>query len=219
MGRYAIPIDEKLLDYVVAHSSPADAVMQDLSRETETSFPDLITMQIGPEQCAFMTVLTEIVGVRHAVEIGTFTGMSSIAIVRGMQPDGTLICMDSSDEFTAVARKYWERAGLEDRIELRLGDAREQVGDLPAEPYLDLAFVDADKSGYSAYWDALVPRMRTGGVILVDNTLYSGEVADSDVNDATITAIREFNAHAAADERVDLAITTIGDGLTVARKH
>lgn len=176
-------------------------------------------MQIGPEQCAFMTVLTELVGVRHAVEIGTFTGMSSIAIARGMKPDGTLICMDTSDEFTAVARKYWERAGLNDRIELQLGDARDLLASLADEPYLDLVFIDADKVGYSAYWDALVPRMRTGGVVLVDNTLYSGEVADSDVNNATITAIREFNAHAAADERVDLAITTIGDGLTVARKR
>lgn len=219
MGRYAIPIDEKLIDYMVANSSPPDDVMQDLSRETASAFPDLITMQIGLEQCAFMTVLTKIVGVRHAVEIGTFTGMSSIAIARGMQPDGTLICMDSSDEFTAMARKYWQRAGLDDRIELRLGDAHALVADLPDEPYLDLAFIDADKSGYVAYWDALVPRMRSGGVVLVDNTLYSGRVADSDDSDKTIVAIREFNAHAAADERVDLAIATIGDGLTVARKR
>lgn len=219
MGRYAIPIDEKLLDYIVAHSSPLDDLMHDLARETEASFPDLITMQIGPEQCAFMTVLTKIVGVRHAVEIGTFTGMSSFAIARGMLPDGELICMDTSDEFTAVARKYWERAGLSERIELQLGDARDLLNDLPAEPYLDLVFIDADKDGYPAYWNALVPRMRSGGVILVDNTLYSGDVADSDVTNATITAIRQFNAHAAADERVDLAVTPIGDGLTMARKR
>lgn len=219
MGRYAIPIDEKLLDYIVAHSSPLDDLMHDLARETETSFPDLITMQIGPEQCAFMTVLTKIVGVRHAVEIGTFTGMSSFAIARGMLPDGELICMDTSDEFTAVARKYWEQAGLSERIELQLGDARDLLNDLPAEPYLDLVFIDADKDGYPAYWNALVPRMRSGGVILVDNTLYSGDVADSDVTNATIAAIRQFNAHAAADERVDLAVTPIGDGLTMARKR
>jgi caffeoyl-CoA O-methyltransferase len=219
MGRYAVPIGEKLLDYIVAHSIPPDNAMDDLASETESAFPHLITMQIGPEQCAFMTLLTQIVGVRHAVEIGTFTGMSSIAIARGLLPGGKLTCMDTSEEFTAVARKYWERAGLGDRIDLQLGDAHDLVNDLPAEPYLDLAFIDADKNGYVAYWDALVPRMRGGGVILVDNTLYSGEVADSEVTDATIVAIRAFNARAVADERVDLAIAPIGDGLTIARKR
>lgn len=219
MSRYAVPIGEDLLGYIVAHSSPPDDVMHDLARETEEAFPNLIAMQIGPEQCAFMTLLTQIVGVRHAVEIGTFTGMSSIAIARGLLPDGRLICMDSSDEFTSVARKYWERAGLDDRIELRLGDARDLLDELPAEPYLDLAFIDADKGGYAPYWDALVPRMRSGGVILVDNTLFSGEVADADTADPTIVTIREFNSHAAADERVDLAIAPIGDGLTIARKR
>lgn len=219
MSRYAVPIGEQLLDYIVAHSSPPDDVMQDLAQETEEAFPNLITMQIGPEQCAFMTLLAQIVGVRHAVEIGTFTGMSSIAIARGMLPDGRLICMDTSDEFTAVARKYWERAGMDERIELRLGDAHDLLDELPAEPYLDLAFIDADKGGYVAYWDALVPRMRSGGVILVDNTLFSGEVADADTTDPTIVTIREFNSHAAADQRVDLAIAPIGDGLTIARKR
>jgi len=219
MGRYAIPIDDKLLDYLVANGSPPDDVMLDLAAETRTSFPDLITMQIGPEQCAFMTILTKIIGVRHAVEVGTFTGMSSIAIARGMMPDGKLICLDVSDEFTATARRYWERAGLGDWIELRLGDARESLDQLPDEPYLDLSFIDADKGGYQAYWDALVPRMRVGGVILVDNTLFSGQVADPADTDANVEAIRQFNTYAAADERVDLVIAPIGDGLTIARKR
>jgi caffeoyl-CoA O-methyltransferase len=193
--------------------------MLDLAAETRSSFPDLITMQIGPEQCAFMTILAKIIGVKHAVEVGTFTGMSSIAIARGMLPDGKLICMDVSDEFTSVAQRYWQRAGLRDSIELRLGDARELLGALPDEPYLDLAFIDADKVGYRAYWDAIVPRLRSGGVALVDNTLYSGRVADLDDTDETVEAIRQFNAYAAADERVELVIAPIGDGLTIARKR
>lgn len=219
MARASITMDERLHEYLIANGSTPDEVMSDLITETYAALPDRAGMQIGPEQAAFTTMLTRLIGVRNAVEVGTFTGMSSLAIARGMPEDGKLICFDVSEEFTAIARRYWKRAGVADRIELRIGDARENLGGLPTDPHLDLAFIDADKPGYLAYWEALVPRMRPGGVIAVDNVLWHGTVADPDADpNPNLTAIKEFNAHAAADKRVDLVMLPIGDGLTLARK-
>jgi caffeoyl-CoA O-methyltransferase len=154
--------------------------------------------------------------VRSAVEVGTFTGLSSIAIARGLPADGRLICCDVSAEFTAVAERYWARAGLADRIELRLGPAADTLAALPAEPWLDLAFIDADKTGYPTYWELLVPRMRPGGLIVVDNVLRHGQVIAP--VDAEAHAIVAFNQQVLADPRTDAVMIPVADGLTLARR-
>ena len=171
-------------------------------------------MQISPEQHLFMTMLTTLVGARDAVEIGTFTGSSSLAIARGLPDDGTLLCCDVSDEWTAMARRYWAAAGVDTKITLTIGPAADTLAALPPTAEFDLAFIDADKPGYLTYYEHLVPRLRAGGVILVDNVLWSGTVIDPAVTDADTEAIRAFNDHVAADDRVDCVMLAIGDGLT-----
>jgi caffeoyl-CoA O-methyltransferase len=212
-------ISRDLHDYVTRHSAPPDAVLASLAEETIASFPGQAQMQIGPEQGTFMTMLTRIVGARRAVEIGTFTGYSSICIARGLAEGGLLTCCDISEEWTSVARKYWQLAGLASRIELQLGPAAQTLARLPADEVFDLAFIDADKTGYVGYWDAVLPRIRPGGIVLVDNTLSQGRVIDADSQGRNVQGIRAFNDHAIADERVDLVLLPIGDGLTLARKR
>lgn len=217
MSYRPLPLTEDLHAYMVAHGTPPDEVTSDLIAETRTALPDSAEMQVAPEQAAFLRMLTQLIGVRHAVEVGTFTGLSSLSIARGLADGGRLTCFDISEEFTDVARRYWKRAGVDDRIELRIGPAADNLGALPAEPYLDLAFVDADKPGYPTYWDELVPRLRPGGVILVDNVLWSGRVVDpqSDTDHAVVA----FNDKVLADERVEVVMLPIADGLTMARRR
>jgi len=206
-----------LHEYLVGHSTPPDALLRDLISETAERFPDRAHLQIGPEQGTFMTVLADLMGARRVVEVGTFTGYSSICLARGMAADGTLICCDISEEWTSLARAYWQKAGLDGRIDLRLGPALDTLRALPAGASLDLAFIDADKTGYAGYWEEIVPRIRPGGVILVDNTLLHGRIFRSEP-DPDAAAIRQFNEHALADDRVALAMLPVGDGLTVARR-
>lgn len=205
-----------LHDYLVAHSTPLDEHRRALIDRT-SALGDVAAMQVAPEQALFLTLLTQVVGPRHAVEVGTFTGMSSLSIALGMSPDAKLVCFDVSDEWTSVARGAWEAAGVDDRIELIIGPALDGLRALPQTPSVDLAFIDADKPNYIAYWEELVPRMRPGGVILVDNVLWRGQVADDAVADENTVALRAFNDHAAADDRVDLVMLPISDGLTLAR--
>jgi caffeoyl-CoA O-methyltransferase len=212
-------LSPELHDYLVAHSGQPDNVLTDLAAETASSFPAAAGMQIGPEQGTFMTLLTQLSGARDALEIGTFTGYSSICIARGLAGGGRLICCDVSDEWTSVARRYWAAAGLANTIELRLGPAADTLAAMPHDQAFDLAFIDADKTGYVTYWDAVVPRIRPGGVILVDNTLSHGAVVDPTDTGASVQGIRDFNDHASADDRVELVLLPIGDGLTLARKH
>jgi caffeoyl-CoA O-methyltransferase len=207
-----------LYDYVVAHGTPPDRVQRDLIEETHSALPRAAGMQIGSDQGTFLTMLVKIIGVRAAVEVGTFTGYSSLAIARGLEPGGRLLCCDVSDEFTSIARRYWRLAGVDDRIELRLAPALETLQSLPATAHLDFAFIDADKGGYASYWAELVPRMRPGGVIAVDNTLWSGRVLDAAATGDT-GAIIAFNDLVRDDDRVEKVILTIGDGLTLARKR
>ena len=214
-----MPLTPELYDYVVAHSAPRDSVLSQLADETAAAFPADAGMQIGPEQGAFMTLLTQLTGVSRALEIGTFTGYSSICIARGLAPGGKLTCCDVSDEWTSVARRYWELAGLTDRIELRLRPALTTLRAMPPAETFDLAFIDADKTGYLGYWDEVVPRIRPGGAILVDNTLSHGRVTDKSDQSEAVQAIRDFNDRAVADERVCAVLLPIGDGLTLARKY
>lgn len=199
--------------YLMDHTSPVDDVQRDLIAETQ-GLGGISIMQISPEQGVFMTMLTRLVGARDAVEIGTFTGYSSLAIARGLPADGTLLCCDVSDEWTAMARRYWVRAGVTDKITLEIGPAADTLAALPRTEQFDLAFIDADKPGYIRYYEELVPRLRPGGVILVDNVLFGGGVVDPAVQDENTIGIRAFNDHARADDRVDTVMLAIGDGLT-----
>ncbi|MEV4202978.1 O-methyltransferase [Micromonospora globbae] len=217
MTTKSIPLTDELHAYLVAHGSPPDEIIRDLAEETRAVLPDRASMQIAPEQAAFLTFLTRLLGVRQAVEVGTFTGLSSLAIARGLADGGRLTCFDISEEYTGIARRYWERAGVDDRIELRIGPAGETLRELPHERYLDFAFIDADKTGYPIYWAELVPRMRPGGVIAVDNVLRGGRViAPQSADDRAIAA---FNDEVLADVRVDAVMLPIADGLTLARVH
>jgi caffeoyl-CoA O-methyltransferase len=212
-----LPLDEHLHAYLLAHGTPPDEVTADLISETRAALPDDAGMQVAPEQAAFLRMLTGLMGARRAVEVGTFTGLSSLSIARGMADDGRLICFDISAEFTDVARRYWQRAGVTDRIELRLGAAAERLRELPAEPHLDLVFIDADKESYQAYWDELVPRVRAGGLLVVDNVLWKGRVlAPAAESDRAIVA---FNDAVLADDRVEAVMLPIADGLTLARRR
>ncbi|PWU44904.1 SAM-dependent methyltransferase [Micromonospora globispora] len=212
-----LPLTPELHAYLVAHGSAPDEIVRELTEETRAALPDQASMQVAPEQASLLTFLARLLGARQAVEVGTFTGLSSLAIARGMADGGRLTCFDISEEYTSIARRYWIRAGVEDRIELRLGPASETLRELPRERYLDFAFIDADKVGYPVYWDELVPRMRPGGVIAVDNTLRGGRVlAPQNADDRAIAA---FNDEILADVRVDLVMLPVADGLTLARVH
>jgi caffeoyl-CoA O-methyltransferase len=205
--------------YLCAHSTPPDAILRELAHETAEWFPGERSLAIAPEQGTLMTILARLTGARSALEIGTFTGYSSICLARGLTDDGHLLCCDLSEEWTSVARKYWERAGLTDRIELRLGPALETVRSLPLDPQFDIAFIDAELTGYLRYWNEVVPRVRPGGAILVGNTFSHGRVIDAGNESELVQAVRDFNDHAAADDRVEVIMLPVGDGLTLARKR
>jgi caffeoyl-CoA O-methyltransferase len=217
VNRSSIAITPELHEYVLAHTAPTDDVQRSLIEETSKLGP-VSGMQIGPEQGTFMTMLTRLLGVTSAVEVGTFTGYSSLCIARGLAPGGRLICCDVSDEWTSIGRRHWEQAGVADRIDLRLGPAFHTLQALPEDHTIDLAFIDADKSSYLGYYEEVLKRLRTNGVVLVDNVLWSGRVLDpNDTSDDT-AAIRAFNDHLVADQRVEVVMLPIGDGLTLARK-
>ncbi|MBW2237242.1 MAG: class I SAM-dependent methyltransferase [Deltaproteobacteria bacterium] len=204
--------------YMIEHGSPPDAVQLELIEETRR-LGGVSLMQIAPEQGAFMTLLTRLLGARRAVEVGTFTGYSSLCIARGLSEEGTLITCDVSEEWTSIARRFWEKAGVADKIDLRLGPAVETLHALPQDEPLDLGFIDADKTGYADYYEAILERLRPGGVILVDNVLWFGNVVNPDADDDGTRAIRAFNDKVAADERVDRVMLAISDGLTIVRKR
>jgi caffeoyl-CoA O-methyltransferase len=204
--------------YLVAHGTPPDAVLQELASETRKVGP-LAMMQVAPEQGALLTLLTKLAGVRRAIEIGTFTGYSSLCIARGLAPGGKLLCCDVSEEWTGLAKRFWEKAGVADRIELVIAPAAETLRALPEREEWDLAFIDADKAGYATYYAEILKRLRPGGLILVDNVLWSGRVVDAAADDAQTQAIRAFNDLVAKDDRVEKVMLPVADGLTLIRKR
>jgi len=178
-------------------------------------------MQIGADQGALMALLIRLIGARRALEVGTFTGYSAMAVAEALPPDGRLVTCDVSEEWTAIARRYWRNAELDGKIELRLGDARATLAALRRESgdsSFDFAFIDADKSGYDHYYEACLQLVRSGGLLLIDNVLWSGKVADPEIRDQDTVAIRELNAKIAADPRVEACLLTVGDGVMLARK-
>jgi len=214
----SLPVTAELIDYAVAHGSwPVDEVLSDLRDET-LALGGAAGMQIGPDEGQLLTLLTRVVGARRAVEVGTFTGYSSLCIARGLADGGTLVCCDVSDEWTAIGRRAWQRAGLADRIDLRIAPALDTLRALPADEPIDLAFIDADKPGYVDYWRELVPRVRPGGLLLADNVLWSGTIADESDTEPNTLALRAFNDEVAADDRVEAVVLPAFDGLTIARR-
>jgi caffeoyl-CoA O-methyltransferase len=212
-------VTDEVRSYAVEHgTSQPDEVMRRLRAET-TALGDVAGMQIGEDQGQLLTMLTRLVGARRAVEVGTFTGYSSLCIARGLADGGSLLCCDVSQEWTSIARRAWSDAGLADRIELRLAPALDTLRALPQEADIDLVFIDADKPGYAAYWAELVPRVRPGGLLLVDNVLWSGRIADPEVSDTNTDALRRFNDLVATDDRVEVVVLTAFDGVTIARRR
>jgi caffeoyl-CoA O-methyltransferase len=219
MTRRSEQISLHLNAYLTAHSTPPDPVLRELATETAERYPNEVGLQVAPELGTLLTLLTRLARARTAIEVGTFTGYSSICLARGLADGGTLLCCDVSQEWTSVARKYWEKAGLADRIEFRLGSALDTIRALPEQEQFDVAFIDADKVSYPSYWSELVPRVRPGGVLMADNTFSHGRVLDAGNDNPSVIAVRAMNDLAAADDRVELVMLPIGDGLTVALRH
>ncbi len=204
--------------YLIEHGTPPDAIQRELMEATQ-QLGGISIMQIAPEQGTFMTLLARAIGAKRAVEIGTFTGYSSLCIARGLPDDGTLLCCDVSDEWTKVGRPFWEKAGVAHKIELKIGPAADTLRALPEQELFDLAFIDADKPGYATYYEEILKRLRTGGLILVDNVLWMGNVVNAEAQDPNTLAIRTFNDQVAADARVECVMLAISDGLTILRKR
>jgi caffeoyl-CoA O-methyltransferase len=219
MARRSLDLDDRLYDYLLKTGVRESELLKEL--RAETSKPSSAGMQIGPDQGAFMHLLAGVIGAKRALEIGTFTGYSSLCVASALPADGKLICCDVSEEFTSIARNYWRRAGLESKIELRLGPAVATLDALIAAkaPEFDFVFIDADKTNYSNYYERALQLVRTGGLIAIDNVLWGGDVADPANNDEDTVAIRALNEKVRTDERVTLAMIPLGDGLTLARKR
>jgi caffeoyl-CoA O-methyltransferase len=206
--------------YIGEHAAQPDDVQRRLIAATAERTGGASRMQIGSDQGALLELLVRLTGARRAVEVGTFTGYSALCIARALGPEGRLTCCDVSDEWTSIGRPFWQEAGVAERIDLRIAPAVETLRALPADEPVDLAFVDADKPGYVDYFEALVPLLRPNGLLLADNTLWSARVlqADADLDEQSI-AIKRFNDHVAADERVESYILPVGDGVTLIRKR
>jgi caffeoyl-CoA O-methyltransferase len=212
------PLTDELHDYMVEHGARQDDVLRSVQEET-AAMGDVSVMQIAPDQGAFMTLLCRSIGASEAIELGTFTGYSAICIARGLAPGGRLVACELSEEYAEVAARNIQAAGVADRVEIRIGPALVTVRALPERELFDFAFIDADKPGYPGYYEELLPRMRSGGLIVVDNVLQGGEVVSDEAEGDSVAAIRRLNDAITADERVDTAMVAIADGLLLARKR
>jgi predicted O-methyltransferase YrrM len=220
MTKRSIGLDEALHDYLLDVSLREPDLLAELRHET-AAMPQA-NMQIAPEQGQFMALLARLIGTRRYLEVGTFTGYSALAVMMALPEHAEATCLDISEEWTAIAERYWIRAGLNERMHLHLAPASETMARLLREGWrddYDFAFIDADKTGYVDYFEACLQLVRPGGLILVDNTLWDGRVADESAGDEDTNAIRTFNRHVAADERVDLSLLPLADGVTLLRKR
>ena len=220
MSSRTIQMTDRLYDYLLKVSLREPPLLADLRAET-AKLP-MAGMQISPEQGQFMALLAELIGARRAIEVGTFTGYSALCVAQALPPDGKLIACDISEEFTSVARRYWAKSGIADRIDLRLAPALDTLKSLLAgggAGSFDFAFIDADKTQYDAYYEAILKLLRPGGLVAIDNVLWSGAVADGRKRDADTVALRALNEKLKTDKRISLSMLPIGDGLTLARKR
>ena len=220
MSSSTLQLNEKVYDYLLGHSLRESAACQQLREETKSMKMGM--MQVSPEQGQFMSLLVELIDARKAVEVGTFTGYSALCVAQALPADGTLVCCDVSDEWTAVGKKYWEQAGVSDRISLRIGpaiDTLTAMRDAGEEGTFDFGFIDADKANYQFYYEHVLALLRTGGLLLIDNVLWGGSVANPDKTDEDTEAIRALNTFVHHDDRVSLSMLPVGDGLTLALKR
>ncbi|HVN43329.1 MAG TPA: class I SAM-dependent methyltransferase [Steroidobacteraceae bacterium] len=220
MSRRTIPLTDSLYEYLLGVSLREAPLLRELREETASLAE--ASLQIAPEQGQFMALLVRLIGARRCLEVGVFTGYSSLAVALVLPPEGRLLACDVSEPWTTVARRYWRAAGVEEKIDLRLAPALDTLDGLLADGEagrFDFAFIDADKPNYAGYYERALRLVRSGGLIAIDNTLWSGRVADAAVTDTSTRAIRALNEALRDDERVDMSLLPIGDGLTLARKR
>ena len=209
-------VDDALHDYVIAHTTPADPVRRSLTEAT-AALGSWARMQVADDQAALLSTLVRAIRPTLAVEVGTFTGSSSLAIARELPPDSRLLCCDVSDEWTAIARTHWAMAGVDDRIDLVIAPALQTLKEL-GDAVVDFAFIDADKTGYLAYYEELVSRLSPHGLLAIDNVLWAGKVLDPKADDDDTVALRALNDWIVADDRVEVVMLSVGDGLTLVRR-
>jgi caffeoyl-CoA O-methyltransferase len=210
-------LPEKISRYIHEHAVREPAILREL-RAATASLPNA-GMQIGADQGQFMALLVQAIGARNCLEVGTFTGYSGLAVALALPEDGRIVCCDLSEEWTAIGKPFWKKAGVERKIDLRIGPALRTLDEITKEKRIfDFVFIDADKTNYQNYYDACLPIVRRRGIIAVDNTLWSGWVVDRNHDDADTTALRKFNDKLHHDERVEIALLPLGDGLTLALK-
>jgi caffeoyl-CoA O-methyltransferase len=220
MGTKYVRLNNRLYNYIDrCRSDAADPLLQELRTETARLGEEISKCQISDEQGTFLSILVAATGVKSAIEVGTFTGYSSLCIARALPHGGRLICVDASKEWTDVARKYWKRAGLQDRIELRLGPAIPTLQHLEHGLTLDFAFIDAAKTEYDAYYELLLPRIKPNGLILFDNMLWAGRLGAGEVKEDTGRAIDALNHKLAGDARVEAVLLSVADGIQLCRKR
>jgi len=210
-------LNQELYDYVIAHGHNGDPILRDLADETR-KLGRIAGMQIAPEQGTLMGLLAHVIGAKSAVEVGVFTGYSSLSVARALPPDGKLLCCDVNEEWTSIARRYWQRAGVANKITLKLGPAADTLRALPASHRFDFAFVDADKSNYRVYYEEILKRLRPNGLLLIDNVLWNGHVIDAKDQSEDTLAIRALNDFITTDSRVEAVMIPVADGITVVRK-
>ncbi|MEJ7876447.1 MAG: O-methyltransferase [Solirubrobacterales bacterium] len=217
MSKYTV-LDDDVHAYMVSRGARQDEVLARVQEET-ASMGSISAMQIAPDQGAFMELLARAIGATEALEVGTFTGYSAISIARGLAPGGRLLCLELSAEYAATAARNLEDAGVAERVEIRIGPADASLRALPERELFDLVFIDADKSGYPVYFEESLKRTRTNGLILLDNVLQDGRVLDPGADDESARALADLNDRLAVDERIDIAMVAIADGITIARKR
>lgn len=212
-------LDPVVSNYLLAHCTPADELLQELVVTTREITGRAAGMQVSHDEGVFLSMLTSLVGARFAVEVGVFTGYSSLCIARALPADGRLLALDVSEEWTSVGQEFWQRAGVADRIELKIGPALDALRALPTDQTIDIAFIDADKTGYPAYYEEIVTRLRPGGLVVLDNVFLGGGTLDPACQEKEYVTMRGLNDLIAADPRVESVMLPVRDGVTLARKR